>query len=102
MFQRKLQEQLHLRLDIAILNGTGAAGKQPTGIIPSIPAGNQVDVAEGSPIVEFVKPIGLIDTGLDSVGEITAVMKRSTYYAYFLKCSINVNGNGKLLESFLI
>ena len=36
-------------------------------------------------MAEFVKPIGLIDTGLDSVGEIRAVMKRSTYYAHFLE-----------------
>ena len=92
---RKIARAIALALDIAILNGTGAGGKQPTGIIPSIPVGNRVDVAEGSPIAEFVKPIGLIDTGLDSVGEIRAVMKRSTYYAYFLEMSINVNGNGE-------
>ena len=92
---KKIARAIALALDIAILNGTGSANKQPTGIIPSIPVGNRVDVAEGSPIAEFVKPIGLIDTGLDSVGEIRAVMKRSTYYAYFLEMSINVNGNGE-------
>lgn len=92
---KKIARAIALALDIAILNGTGAVGKQPTGIIPSIPVGNRVDVVEGSPIAEFVKPIGLIDTGLDSVGEIRAVMKRSTYYAYFLEMSINVNGNGE-------
>ena len=86
---------MHLALDISILNGTGAAGKQPTGIIPTIPVGNQVDVAEGSPLVDFLKPIGLIDTGLDSVGQIRAVMKRSTYYAYFLEYSVNVNAAGE-------
>ena len=92
---KKIARAIALALDIAILNGTGLAGKQPTGIIPSIPQGNQVDVASDAPIAEFVKPIGLIDTGLDSVGEIRAVMKRSTYYAYFLEMSINVNGNGE-------
>jgi len=94
---KKIARAIALALDIAILNGTGAVGKQPTGIIPSIPVGNQVDVAEGSPIVEFVKPIGLIDTGLDSVGEIRAVMKRSTYYAHFLEMSINVNADGEVV-----
>jgi HK97 family phage major capsid protein len=94
---RKIARSIALALDIAILNGTGAAGKQPTGIIPSIPAGNQVSVAADAPIVDFVKPIGLIDTGLDSVGEIRAVMKRSTYYNHFLEMSINVNANGEVV-----
>ena len=90
----KIARAIALALDISILNGTGAAGKQPTGIIPTIPAPNKVDVAEGAKLVEFLKPIGLIDTGLDSVGEIRAIMKRSTYYAYFLEYSVNVNANG--------
>lgn len=94
---RKIARAIALALDISILNGTGAAGKQPTGIIPSIPVGNQVTVAEGAALVEFLKPIGLIDTGLDSVGEITAVMRRSTYYAYFLEYSINTNGDGDVV-----
>lgn len=92
---KKIARAIALALDISILNGTGAVGKQPTGIIPTIPAENKVDVAEGSALVEFLKPIGLIDTGLDSVGEIRAIMKRSTYYAYFLEYSVNVNANGE-------
>jgi HK97 family phage major capsid protein len=92
---KKIARAIGLALDIAILNGTGAAGKQPTGIIPSIPVGNQVSVPDDSTIAEYVKPIGLIDTGEDNVGEIRAVMKRSTYYAYFLEMSINVNAAGE-------
>lgn len=94
---RKIARAIALALDIAILNGTGAVGKQPTGIIPSIPVENQVSVTSDSPIAEFVKPIGLIDTGLDSVGEIRAVMKRSTYYNHFLEMSINVNAEGDVV-----
>jgi HK97 family phage major capsid protein len=94
---QKIARAIALALDIAILNGTGAAGKQPTGIIPSIPAENQVSVAGNAPLVDFVKPIGLIDTGLDSVGEVIAVMKRSTYYNHFLEFSINVDGNGNVV-----
>lgn len=93
----KIARAIALALDIAILNGTGAAGKQPTGIIPTIPAGNRVSVAADAPLVDFVKPIGLIDTGLDSVGEITAVMRRSTYYNNFLEFSINVNADGDVV-----
>lgn len=94
---QKIARAIALALDIAILNGTGAAGKQPTGIIPSIPVANQVSVAGNAALVEFVKPIGLIDTGLDSVGEVVAVMKRSTYYNHFLEFSINVDGNGNVV-----
>jgi HK97 family phage major capsid protein len=93
----KIARAIALALEISILNGTGLAGKQPTGIIPSIPVENQVTVPEGSPMSEYVKPIGLIDTGDDVVGEITAVMRRSTYYAYFLELSINVNADGEVV-----
>lgn len=92
---RKIARAISLALDIAILNGTGAAGKQPTGIIPSIPVENQVTVtAADATMADYVKPIGLIDTGEDAVGEIQAVMRRSTYYAHFLEMSINVNAEG--------
>lgn len=91
---RKIARAIAMALDIAILNGTGAANKQPTGIIPSIPAGNLVSVADTAAFAEFVKPIGLVDTGLDAVGEIIAVMKRKTYYNRFLSYSINVDDNG--------
>ena len=46
-------------------------------------------------MADYVKPIGLIDTGEDAVGEIRAVMRRSTYYAHFLEMSINVNAEGE-------
>ena len=36
---RKIARAIALALDIAILNGTGAVGKQPSGIIPAIPVG---------------------------------------------------------------
>jgi HK97 family phage major capsid protein len=94
---RKIARSIALALEISILSGTGLAGKQPTGIIPSVPVENQVTVAEGSPMSEYVKPIGLIDTGDDAVGEITAVMRRSTYYAYFLEMSINTNADGEVV-----
>jgi HK97 family phage major capsid protein len=94
---KKIARAIALALDLSILSGTGLAGKQPTGILPSIPAENRVTVPEGSPISEYVKPIGLIDTGDDVVGEIRAIMRRSTYYAYFLEMTINVNGDGEVV-----
>ena len=93
----KIARAIALALEISILNGTGLAGKQPTGIIPSIPLENQVSVTADATMSDYVKPIGLIDTGDDVVGEITAVMRRSTYYAYFLELSVNVNANGEVV-----
>lgn len=94
---KKIARAIALALDIAILNGTGVAGKQPTGIIPSIAVENRVTVPEGAALVEYLKPIGLIDTGMESVGEITAIMRRSTYYAYFLEYSVNTNDDGEVV-----
>lgn len=93
----KIARAIALALEISILSGTGLAGKQPTGIIPSIPFGNKVDVPADATMSDYVKPIGLIDTGDDVVGEITAVMRRSTYYAYFLELSVNVNASGDIV-----
>jgi HK97 family phage major capsid protein len=92
---RKIARAIALALDIAILNGTGVAGFQPAGIIPAIPAPNLVTIPADDPLVNFLKPIGLIDTGLEQVGEIYAVMRRSTYYNHFLEYSINVNAAGE-------
>lgn len=95
---RKIARAIAKALDAAILNGQGAANKQPTGIIPSIPAGNQVSVvADANLLKNLVKQIGLIDTGDDSVGEIVAVMKRSTYYNRLVEYSIQVDSNGNVV-----
>jgi HK97 family phage major capsid protein len=94
---RKIARAIGLALDIAILNGGGAAAKQPTGIIPTLPAENMVTLPADATIGEMVAPIALIDTGLDNVGEISAVMRRSTYYSTFLPFSINVNDQGNVV-----
>lgn len=91
---RKIAKAIGRALDVAILSGTGDAGKQPTGILPSLPAENRVTVAADATLAEIVAPLSLVDTGEDSVGQISAVMRRSTYYARFLAFSINVDGNG--------
>lgn len=93
---KKLARAIALALDVAILSGTGAAGKQPEGIIPAIPVGNQQ--TELDPVIaDIVKHIGLIDTGADSVGEIVCVMKRSTYYNRFVQYTIQTNANGDVV-----
>jgi HK97 family phage major capsid protein len=95
---RKIARAIAKALDQAILKGTGAANKQPTGIIPSIPTGNQKTVeADANLLKNLVKQIGLIDTGDDSVGEIVAVMRRQTYYNRLAEFSIQVDSSGNVV-----
>lgn len=94
----KIARAIAKALDKAIVKGEGAANKQPTGIIPSLPAENKVTVtADKNLLKNLVKKVGLIDTGEDSVGEIVAVMKRSTYYNRLVEYSIQVDSNGNVV-----
>lgn len=95
---KKIARAIALALDLAIVKGTGAANKQPTGILSQIPAGNKVSVtADEKLLVNLVKKVGLVDTGLDSSGEIVAVMKRSTYYNRLVEFSINTDSSGNVV-----
>lgn len=93
---KKLARAIALALDLAILKGTGSSNKQPDGIIPKLNSNHKVTVKSGK-LVDIVKNIALIDTGADSVGEIVAVMKRTTYYNKFLEYTINVNSDGNVV-----
>jgi HK97 family phage major capsid protein len=95
---RKIARAIAKALDLAILKGTGSTNKQPAGIIPAIPAGNQVTVeADDKLLVNLLKQVSLVDTGDDSYGEIVAVMKRQTYYNRLLEFTINVNSSGNIV-----
>lgn len=95
---RKIARAIAKAIDQAIVKGQGAANKQPTGIIPSLPAENNVSVvADANLIKNLVKQIGLIDTGEDAVGEIVAVMHRKTYYNRLVEFSIQVDSNGNVV-----
>lgn len=94
---KKLARAIGLALDKAIVNGAGAASKQPDGIVPKLPAGNKVTLTAMTSVADVVKHIGKIDTGEDSVGEIVAVMKRTTYYDRFLQFTVQVNAQGNVV-----
>lgn len=95
---RKIARALAKALDKAILHGEGATQKQPEGIIPKIPANNQVTVqADDKLLVNLLKQIALVDTGEDSYGEIVAVMRRQTFYNRLLEYTINVNSQGNVV-----
>ncbi|MDF2877996.1 MAG: hypothetical protein K0S30_1092 [Clostridia bacterium] len=93
---KKIARAISLGLDLAILKGTGVTNKQPDGIIPKLAANHKVTANTGK-LIDIVKPISLIDTGADSIGEIVAVMKRATYYNKFLGYTINVNSSGQVV-----
>lgn len=95
---KKIARAIAKALDIAIVNGEGPSSKQPTGIVPSLKTEHKVDAEANENLIKnTVKHIGLIDAGEDTVGEIVAVMKRSTYYNRFLEFSIQVNAEGNVV-----
>lgn len=93
---KKLARAIALGLDLAILKGTGSSSKQPEGIITKLAVSHKVDVV-GDKLINIIKPISLIDTGTDAVGEIVGVMHRTTYYNRLLEFSINTNSNGDVV-----
>lgn len=95
---KKIARAIALALDKAILLGEGASAKQPDGIILKLNDTNKKTVKmDENMLKNLVKGIGLIDTGEDSVGEIVAVMKRSTYYNRLLEYTIHVDANGNVV-----
>lgn len=94
---KKIARAISLALDKAILNGEGATGKQPEGIIPKLEADHKVTTTSDPKLADIMKFLGVVDTGEDSVGEIVAVMKRSTYYNRLLGYTINTDASGNVV-----
>lgn len=92
---KKIARAIAKGLDLAILSGTGSVNKQPDGIIPMLAVDHKITALDPIGYIDFVKPIGLIDTGEDSIGEIIAVMKRSTYYNRLLGYTILPTATGE-------
>jgi len=93
---KKIARAIALGLDGAILKGLGSSNKQPEGILFKLSTSHKVE-ADITKLVNVVKKLTLIDTGEDSIGEIIAVMKRSTYYNRFVEFSINVDSSGNVV-----
>ena len=95
---KKIARSLAMALDKAILLGEGASAKQPDDIIPKLNASNPKTVeADANMLKNLVKGVGLVDTGEDAVGEIVAVMKRSTYYNRIMEYTIHTDANGNVV-----
>jgi HK97 family phage major capsid protein len=86
-------------LDKAILTGTGAAAKQPLGIIPALAGVTARNVTSDGALADIVGYMSLIDDGQDGVpvGEVIAVMKRSTYYARLAPQTFLPTSDGRLV-----
>ena len=86
-------------LDKAILTGTGAAAKQPLGIIPALASVADHNVPSDGTLANIVGNMALIDDGEDGVpvGEVIAVMKRSTYYSRIAPQTFLPTADGRLV-----
>lgn len=79
-------------LDKAILLGTGAANKQPDGIIPQLDVTHKVKT-DGS-LKDIISHLGVVDTD-GTGGEVIYVLNRVTYYGYILTQMIASTSDGK-------
>lgn len=86
-------------LDKAILIGEGAAAKQPLGIITALATVPAQNVPSDGTLPDIVGNMALIDDGEDGVpvGEVIAVMKRSTYYSRIAPQTFLPTSDGRLV-----
>lgn len=92
--ETRLAQAIAKALDKAILKGTGATGKQPVGIIPNLAAANK-PAAFVYDVGKMLSYLGDIDDGENAVGEIIAVMKRSTYYKRVVPNTVTMTADGR-------
>jgi len=97
--EQRLAMAIAKALDKAILIGEGAAQKQPLGIIPSLADEADRNVESSGELSDIVGNMSLIDQGEDGppVGEVIAVMKRSTYYSRIAPQTFLPTSDGRLV-----
>src|SRR5690625_768590 len=97
--EQRLAMAIANALDKAILIGEGAAQKQPLGIIPSLADEADRNVESSGELSDIVGNMSLIDQGEDGppVGEVIAVMKRSTYYSRIAPQTFLPTSDGRLV-----
>lgn len=97
--ETRLSMAIAKALDKAILIGTGATGKQPLGIIPALTSVPDRNVTSDGKLPDIVGKMSLIDDGEDGVpvGEVIAVMKRSTYYSKIAPQTFLPTSDGRLV-----
>ena len=97
--EERLSMAIAKSLDKAILVGSGT--KQPTGIVTALAVGGNEaqNVSVEDRLQNIVGTMGLIDTGEDGadIGEVIAVMKRSTYYTRISPQTFLPTADGRLV-----
>lgn len=99
--EERLAMAIAKSLDKAILVGAGASAKQPTGIITAlaVPGQEARNTKSDGKLGGIVGNMALLDTGEDGagIGEVIAVMKRSTYYAKLAPQTFLPTADGRLV-----
>ena len=90
--QQQLATSIARALDTAIVLGEGKDSYQPTGIIPSLPAGNKLSVA--ADWVNILRAFAILP---DDAGSINALMTRNTYYTYFVEQTLTSTADGRIV-----
>src|SRR5690625_7938555 len=96
--EQRLAMAIAKSLDKAILIGEGAAQKQPEGIIPAIADESDQNVTSNGELGDIVGNMAIIDNGEDGepIGEVIAVMKRSSYYSIHVPQTVLPTSDGML------
>ena len=81
--EERLAMAIGKSLDKAILIGEGSTAKQPLGVVKALASEATQNVDTDGTLADIVSKMALIDDGEDGapLGEVIAVMKRSTYYS---------------------
>jgi len=97
--EERLAMAIAKSLDKAILIGEGATQKQPEGVIPALGGVVERNVTSTGELGDIVGNMALIDDGEDGapLGEVIAVMKRSTYYAKLAPQTFLPTSDGRLV-----
>lgn len=90
--ENRIARAIGKALDKAILKGTGAAGKQPVGVIPTITA-NAVD--SESKLGALLSNLATVETDEDDSEEVIAVMNRKTYFKQFMPQTVATTSDGR-------
>lgn len=95
----RLAQAIAKALDKAILVGTGAAGKQPMGIITALATVTTQNTTSDGTLANIISKMAIIDDGEDgaAIGEVIAVMKRSTYYSRIMPQTFLPTADGRLV-----
>lgn len=97
--EQRLAMAIAKSLDKAILIGEGASAKQPTGIVTALASVVERNTTSDGTLGNIVGNMAVIDTGEDGtdIGEVIAVMKRSTYYAKLAPQTFLPTSDGRLV-----